>query len=169
VGQVLQRQSTLFFFDITSQFLRSGFMAVGSFPDGIPNNLSSQINGTMYISTIGWTMRSPTYLAAILPLIILTILNFTCALYSIVQAWKHGNQRLTFDASNTLHLIMASAAGISSLKLAGFDLQRILANEGVEVRLYECEGDRGVTKKFVLVQLPSTSDGEACIIFYLHM
>jgi hypothetical protein len=26
-----------------------------------------------------------------------------------------------------------------------------------------------VTKKFVLVQLPSTSDGEACIIFYLHM
>jgi hypothetical protein len=82
-------------------------------------------------------MRSPTYLVAILPLTILTILIFACAVYSIVQAWKYGNQRLTFDASNTLHLIMA--AGGPSLELAGFDQRGILANEGVEVRLYECE------------------------------
>lgn len=124
-------------------------MAVGSFPDGIPNNLSSQVNGTMYISTIGWTMRSPTYLVAILPLTILTILIFTCALYSTVQAWKHGNQKLTFDVSNTLHLIMA-AAGSPSLELAGFDQRGIFANEDVEVHLYECEGNEGATKKFVL-------------------
>ncbi|KAG2747657.1 hypothetical protein P692DRAFT_20875478 [Suillus brevipes Sb2] len=107
--------------EFSATFLRSGFMAVTSFPDGIPNNLSSQVKGTVYISTIGWTMRSPTYFVAIFPLTILTILTFTCALYSIVQAWKHGNQRLTFDASDTLHLIMASTAGISSLKLAGFE------------------------------------------------
>ncbi|KIK38730.1 hypothetical protein CY34DRAFT_90468 [Suillus luteus UH-Slu-Lm8-n1] len=116
--------------EFSATFLRSGFVAVGSFPDGIPNNLSSQVNGTMYISTIGWTMRSPTYLVAILPLTILTILIFTCALYSTVQAWKHCNQKLTFDASNTLHLIMA-AAGSPSLELAGFNRRGILANEGV--------------------------------------
>jgi hypothetical protein len=45
---------------------------------------------------------------------------------------------------------MASAAGNPSLELAGFDQQGILANDDVEVRLYERTGDGGVTKKFVL-------------------
>ncbi|KAG0693824.1 helicase-domain-containing protein [Suillus ampliporus] len=56
-------------------FLRSGFMVVGSFPDNIiPDNLSSPVNGTMYISTT-WNDR---------------------------QTSRH---RITFDVSNTLHLI----------------------------------------------------------------
>ncbi|KAG1738295.1 hypothetical protein EDD22DRAFT_852087 [Suillus occidentalis] len=81
--------------EFSATFLRSGFMAMGSFSEQ--------------------------------PL-------FPSQWYN---AWKYGNQRLTFDASNTLHLIMA--AGGPSLELAGFDQRGILANEGVEVRLYECE------------------------------
>jgi len=121
-------------------------MVVGSFPDNvIPDNLSSLTNGTMYISTIGWMVRSPTYLLAILPITIVTILTFACAVYSIEQAWKEwkeGSHRTTFDVSNTLHLIMASAAG--SLKLEGFDDKGINYNEGVRVQLEEQEQQQEV-------------------------
>ncbi|KAG1808043.1 uncharacterized protein BJ212DRAFT_718141 [Suillus subaureus] len=122
--------------EFSATFIRSAFMATGSFPNNeIPNNLSSQVNGTMFISTIGWARwakTSPTYLLATLPLTIITILTLTCASYSILEAWKEHEDRLKedqeraklqefaghcrshrrahFDVSNTLHLIMACAA-----------------------------------------------------------
>jgi hypothetical protein len=125
-------------------------MVVGSFPDNIiPDNLSSPVNGTMYISTIGWTRRSTSYLVALLPITILTILTFACALYSILQARKeNGSYRTTFDASNPLHLIMASAAG--SLPLEDFNYNGIINNEDVKVQLEESKNDNGVKKKFVI-------------------
>ncbi|KAG2126216.1 hypothetical protein DEU56DRAFT_822902 [Suillus clintonianus] len=138
--------------EFSSTFLRSGFMAVGSFPDNvIPNNISSQVNGTMFISTIGWTRwakKSPTYLLATLPLTTITILTFACALYSIREAWKDRRSghyhRTTFDASNTIHLVMASASG--ELTLAGFDKQGIIVNEDTKIILDESEHAK---KKFV--------------------
>jgi hypothetical protein len=141
--------------EFSATFLRSGFMVVGSFPDDrIPDNLSSPVNGTMYISTIGWTRRSTSYLLAILPITITTILTFACALYSILQARKgRGSHRTTFDVSNTLHLIMASAAG--SLTLEGFNTNGIIVNEGVKVQLHESKNDNGV-KKFVIADQPDS-------------
>ncbi|KAG1854126.1 hypothetical protein C8R48DRAFT_776917 [Suillus tomentosus] len=131
--------------EFSATFLRSGFMVVGSFPDNtIPEYLSSPVDGTMYISTIGWTRRSATYLLAILPLTIITILTFACALYSILQARKDNDGHKTiFDVSNTLHLIMASAAG--SLALQNFVKDGIIANEGMKVQLQ----DNGTQKMFV--------------------
>jgi hypothetical protein len=125
-------------------------MVVGSFPDDrIPDNLASTVNGTMYISTIGWTRQSATYLLAILPITLTTILTFTCALYSILKAKnEHSGYRSTFDPSNVLHLIMACAAG--NLTLAGFTKQGIIDNEGVEVQLKESTDDGGVKKKLVI-------------------
>ncbi|KAG2354564.1 hypothetical protein BDR07DRAFT_1382140 [Suillus spraguei] len=130
--------------EFSATFLRSGFMAEGSYSSGIPANLQSTVNGTVYISTIGWTSswRSATYLLAIIPSTIITILTFACALYSIFK----NSHRTTFDASNTLHVIMASATG--DLDLRGFSHEGIVANEGVEVRLVESK-DNGEMKKFV--------------------
>ncbi|KIK38653.1 hypothetical protein CY34DRAFT_809139 [Suillus luteus UH-Slu-Lm8-n1] len=134
--------------EFSATFLRSGFMVVGSFPDNrIPDELSSPVDGTMYISTIGWTRRSATYLLAILPITIITILTFACALYSMLQSRKEkleGGYRTTFDVSNTLHLIMASAAG--SLTLEGFNTNGIIVNEGLKVKLQ----DNDSVKKFVV-------------------
>ncbi|KAG1777985.1 hypothetical protein EV702DRAFT_1196781 [Suillus placidus] len=145
--------------EFSATFLRSGFMAIGSFPNNdIPNNLSSQVNGTMFISTIGWTRwakRSPTYLLATIPLTIITILIFTCALYIILEACKEHNdrgfagyrrvhRRAHFDVSNTLHLIMACADG--NLALADFDKNGIKVNELAMVSLDESEPPK---KKFV--------------------
>ncbi|KAG1807991.1 uncharacterized protein BJ212DRAFT_1485270 [Suillus subaureus] len=140
--------------EFSATFLRSGFMATGSFPNNdIPNNLSSQVTGTMFISTIGWTRwakKSPTYLLATLPLTIVTILTLTCALYSILEALKeqHGwgghHRTHHFDVSNTLHLIMACAA--ESLALKDFGEEGIINNEDVKVQLEE----HGERKKFVI-------------------
>lgn len=151
--------------EFSATFLRSGFMVVGSFPDNtIPDNLSSPVNGTMYISTIGWTRRSTSYLVALLPITIITILTFACALYSILHARKeNGSYRITFDASNTLHLIMASAAG--SLPLEDFNNRGIINNEDVKVQLVESKNDYGVKKKFVIAdQRDLVVDGEARMI-----
>ncbi|KAG2071612.1 hypothetical protein BDR04DRAFT_1117606 [Suillus decipiens] len=110
-------------------FLRSGFMVAGSFPDNtIPDELLSPVNGTMYISTIGWTRRSATYLLAILPVTTVIILTFACALYSKDSS----DHRITFDVSDTLHLMMASAAG--NLTLEGFN-EKGSVDQSVKVRL----------------------------------
>ncbi|KAG2031078.1 hypothetical protein BDR03DRAFT_1016458 [Suillus americanus] len=153
--------------EFSATFLRSGFMATGSFPNNeIPNNLSSQVTGTMFILTIGWTRwpkNSPTYLLATLPLTIITILTLFCALYSILEAWKEHEERAKlqafarhrrthhrahFDVSNTLHLIMACAAG--DLVLEDFSRDGIKENEVAMVSLYESEpGVKPSRKRFV--------------------
>ncbi|KAG2126571.1 uncharacterized protein EDB93DRAFT_1332802 [Suillus bovinus] len=129
--------------EFSATFLRSGFMAVGSFPNNvIPNNISSQVNGTMFISTIGWirwAKNSPTYLLATMPLTIITILTFACALYSLLEAWEEHrshSHKAHFNVANTIHLIMLCAAG--SLKLENFhDRNGIKRNEVVRVHLEE--------------------------------
>jgi hypothetical protein len=128
---------------------------VGSFPDDtIPDDLISLVNGTMYISTIGWNRRSATYLLAILPITIITILTFACALSSSLEAWKdNSGYKTTFDVSNPLHLIMASAAG--SLKLRDFNEEGIITNEGMKVQLEESDTN-GVNKMFVIVKHPDS-------------
>ncbi|KAG1744553.1 uncharacterized protein EDB91DRAFT_189737 [Suillus paluster] len=146
--------------EFSATFLRSGFMVVGSFPDNIiPNNLSSPVNGTMYISTIGWTNRSPTYLLAMLPITIITILIIFCAVYSLVQFWreKHTDRhRTSFDVSNTLHLIMATAGGTFALR--GFDQNGIIYNERVKVKLEEHKEDKGIEKKLIQVEPPVSKE-----------
>lgn len=135
-------------------------MVVGSFPNNtIPDDLSSPVNGTMYITTIGWTQRSVTYLLAVLPITAITIFTFACALYSIVKARKdQGGNRIAFDASNILHLIMASVAG--GLTLQDFDKDGILANEGVKVKLH----DDGAQKLFMTANQPSLVASEEKLV-----
>jgi hypothetical protein len=107
---------------------------------------------------------STSYLAALLPITIITTLTFAYALYSIVQARKeNGSYRTTFNASNTLHLIMASAAG--SLPLEDFNHCGIINNEDVKVQLVESKNDYGMKKRFVIAdQWDSMVDGEAHVV-----
>ncbi|KAG2065367.1 hypothetical protein BDR04DRAFT_1145421 [Suillus decipiens] len=126
--------------EFSATFLRSGFMAEGSFPnDTIPVDLQSPVNGTMYISTIGWTAQSATFLLVIIPSTIITVLTVACSVYSILQNKVHSR----FDPSNTLHLIMVSTT--KDLQLRGFSSEGIIVNEGVEVRLEEVlENNKGI-------------------------
>ncbi|KAG2145738.1 hypothetical protein BD769DRAFT_854291 [Suillus cothurnatus] len=133
--------------EFSATFLRSGFMVVGSFPNNtVPDDLISEVNGTMYISTVGWTGQSATYLLAILPITITTILTFACAMYNISKG--DSNNKATFDPSNTLHLIMASTA--MNLNLEGFSKGGIITNEDVKVQLHELKADDVVERKLFM-------------------
>ncbi|KAG2052532.1 hypothetical protein BDR06DRAFT_957546 [Suillus hirtellus] len=134
--------------EFSATFLRSAFMATGSFPDNIiPNNLSSPVNGTMFISTIGWTRwtrKSPTYLLATVPLTIITILTFICVFYSILEYRQERQEhqrnyhyRAKFDVSNILHLIIACAGD----KLVLSDIREKIEKNGGDVHPRDLESN----------------------------
>jgi hypothetical protein len=140
------------------QFLRAGYSAEGAFRGGIPNNMTSPINGTMTMLTIGWANRGPIYMFSVLPIAIVTVLTVIAAIYSFPHSCKEQHlphQQTSFDVSNTLQLIMAcsgggltkaSSDGDLTSKLSGFDTQGLICNENVKVKLEE----DGNTKKLVV-------------------
>ncbi|KAF9235415.1 hypothetical protein BU15DRAFT_64862 [Melanogaster broomeanus] len=148
-------------------YLRAGYSAEGSFPDDtIPSDMSSRLNGTVSILTVGWANRGAIYIFSILPLGIVTVLTVTAAVYSLIKAWQDPGKQTSFDISNTLHLIMASAEGSTpraessagpegttmvplASMLHGFD--DAIRNEGVRVTLVESDEDH---KKLLVAVAP---------------
>jgi hypothetical protein len=140
------------------QFLRAGYSAKGAFRDGIPSNMTSPVNGTMFMLTIGWANRGPLYILSVLPIAIVTLLTVIAAIYSLLHSCKQQHlphQQTSFDVSNTLQLIMAcsgggltkvSADGDLTSKLSGFDMQGLIDNQSIKVKLEE----DGNTKKLVI-------------------
>ncbi|KIK94959.1 hypothetical protein PAXRUDRAFT_415988 [Paxillus rubicundulus Ve08.2h10] len=135
--------------EFTATFLRAGYSAEGAFRDGIPSNMTSPINGTMSMLTIGWANRGLIYMFSVLPVAIVTVLTVIAVIYSFPYSCKEQHlphQQPTFDVSNTLQLIMASSGGgltkASSggdlrSKLSGFDTQGLICNESIKVKLEE--------------------------------
>jgi hypothetical protein len=102
--------------------------------------MSAAVNGNMTMITMGWANRGAIYTFSILPLGIVTILTMMAVIYSLVQSWKERHdphKRTSFDVSDTLHLIMASAQGGLAADLSGFDAQGLKENEGIRVQLTE--------------------------------
>ncbi|KIK94964.1 hypothetical protein PAXRUDRAFT_827478 [Paxillus rubicundulus Ve08.2h10] len=127
--------------EFSATFLRAGYSANGSFSGTtIPANMTSPVTGNMTMITVGWANRGPIYIFSILPLGIVTLLTMIAVLYSLVQSWKERHdphKRTSFDVSDTLHLIMASAQGGLAADLAGFDQEGLKKNEGIAVQLTE--------------------------------
>ncbi|KAF8835841.1 hypothetical protein BDN67DRAFT_1072221 [Paxillus ammoniavirescens] len=131
--------------EFSATFLRAGYSAEGAFQDGIPSNMTSDLSGNMSMVTMGWADRGPIYIFSILPLGIVTLLTMIAAIYSLVQSWNErhdAGKRTSFDVSDTLHLIMASAEGGLASKLSGFDEQGLNENEKLQVNLTELPGHR---------------------------
>jgi hypothetical protein len=99
----------------------------------------------MSMVTMGWANRGPIYIFSILPLGIVTLLTMIAAIYSLVQSWNERHdpkKRTSFDVSDTLHLIMASAEGGLASKLSGFDEQGLIENEKLRINLTELPDHR---------------------------
>ncbi|KAF8836199.1 hypothetical protein BDN67DRAFT_911641 [Paxillus ammoniavirescens] len=131
--------------EFSATFLRAGYSANGSFAGTIPTNMTSPVNGNMTMITVGWANRGPIYIFSILPLGIVTLLTMMAVIYSLVQSWKERHdphKRTSFDVSDTLHLIMASAQGGLAMDLAGFDAEGLKKNEGIAVQLTELSGHK---------------------------
>ncbi|KIK78390.1 hypothetical protein PAXRUDRAFT_834584 [Paxillus rubicundulus Ve08.2h10] len=146
--------------EFTATFLRAGYSAEGAFRDGIPSNMTSAVNGTMTMLTIGWANRGPFYMLSVLPIAIVTFLTVIAATYSLLHSCKQQHlphQQTSFDVSDTLQLIMACSGGglTKSLadgdltsKLSGFDMQGLIDNERIKIKLEE----NGNTKKLVIAK-----------------
>jgi hypothetical protein len=107
--------------------------------------MTSPVNGNMTMITVGWANRGPIYIFSILPLGIVTLLTMMAVIYSLVQSWKERHdphKRTSFDVSDTLHLIIASAQGGLAEALSGFDAQGLKKNEGIRVKLTELPDDK---------------------------
>jgi hypothetical protein len=107
--------------------------------------MTSPLNGTMLMVTIGWANHGPIYIFSILPLGMVTLLTTIAAIYSLVQSWKERHdphRRTSFDVSDTLHLIMASAQGGLADHLLGFDAKGLMDNESIKVTLTELDDHR---------------------------
>ncbi|KAF9235414.1 hypothetical protein BU15DRAFT_64861 [Melanogaster broomeanus] len=162
--------------EFSATYLRAGYSAEGSFTGGtIPSEMASPLNGTVSILTVGWANRGPIYIFSILPLGIVTVLTVMAAVYSAIASLKHPEQQTSFNISNTLHLIMATAEGSAprtgdlpvgsdgsarvplASQLQGFD--QPTHNENVKVTLVELAEDH--RKLLVAVPTQKVSQPEA--------
>ncbi|KAF8838096.1 hypothetical protein BDN67DRAFT_127483 [Paxillus ammoniavirescens] len=131
--------------EFSATFLRAGYSAQGAFQDGIPSNMTSPLNGTMSTVTMGWANRGPIYIFSILPLGIVTLLTAMAAIYSLSQSRKERHdpwKQTSFDTSDTLRLIMASAEGGLARNLYGFDKQGLIGDDKIKVELTELKDNR---------------------------
>ncbi|KAF9222449.1 hypothetical protein BS17DRAFT_189862 [Gyrodon lividus] len=111
--------------------------------------MTSPLNGTMFMLTMGWANRGPIYIFSVLPLGIVTVLTVITVIYSLVKSWGErgdGWKQTSFDVSDTLQLIMASAEGGLTSKLSGFDEDGLIDNQGARVELVELQGHRKMLK-----------------------
>ncbi|KIJ18002.1 hypothetical protein PAXINDRAFT_9091 [Paxillus involutus ATCC 200175] len=102
----------------SATFLLAGYSAQGAFQDEIHSNMTSPVNGTVFMRTI----------AAIL-----------------VESWKERHdpwKQTSFDVSDTRQLIMASAEGGLAQNLYGFDKQGLNDNDKIKVKLAELKNNR---------------------------
>ncbi|KAF8838093.1 hypothetical protein BDN67DRAFT_972077 [Paxillus ammoniavirescens] len=74
--------------EFSATFLRAGYSAQGAFQDGIPSNMTSPLNGTMAVLTMGWVDRSLIYISSILLLGIVTLLTVLSTFCSFPQLRK---------------------------------------------------------------------------------
>ncbi|KAF9235411.1 hypothetical protein BU15DRAFT_64858 [Melanogaster broomeanus] len=141
--------------EFSATFLRAGYSADGAFVGGvIPSNMTVSYNGTMSILTVGWSNRGAIYIFSVLPLGIVTFLTMIAAAYSVYKSWKYPGEQTSFDISDMLHLIMASAHGSTGddlgSKLSGFDEDGLKKNEQLRVKLMESNTDhkKSLTRMF---------------------
>ncbi|KAG2033549.1 hypothetical protein BDR03DRAFT_662705 [Suillus americanus] len=65
----------------------------------------------MHILTYGWDRKRPTYIYTLCVFVVIWAVAVSAAVYSLIQERTHPRTGPTFDASNPVHLMMASSAG----------------------------------------------------------
>ncbi|KAF9239997.1 hypothetical protein BU15DRAFT_61630 [Melanogaster broomeanus] len=132
--------------------------------DIIPSDLTTPINGTMLMLTMGWADRGAVYLFSVLPLGLITLLTILTVGYSFMGLYGKGRKGPTqahvkaFDVTDTLHLVTACAAGgvtteTGSREFKDFTTKGLKENEAIKLVLRE----HGNEKKLVVV--PQDSAG----------
>ncbi|KAG1883592.1 hypothetical protein F4604DRAFT_1677355 [Suillus subluteus] len=131
--------------EFSATYLRCAYSAEGASTNSTMQDLYSNaeafipLNGTMHILTYGWDRKRPTYIYILCVFVVIWTVTVSAAVYSLIQERTHPRTGPTFDASNPVHLMMASSAG-GLETLAGFEDNGALANERARVRLLDGRG-----------------------------
>ncbi|KAG1728077.1 hypothetical protein EDB19DRAFT_167647 [Suillus lakei] len=128
--------------EFSATYLRSAYSAEGA-ATAMPALYSDEsafksLNGTMFVTTYGWYIGHPTYVYLLAVFTVIWTITVSAAGYSLIQG--RTRSRALFDASNPVHLMMASSAG-GLENLAGFHPDGAQNNDNVRVRLLD---DRGM-------------------------
>ncbi|KAG1842188.1 hypothetical protein DFJ58DRAFT_844791 [Suillus subalutaceus] len=91
------------------------------------------LNGTMYITTYGWYRGRLTYIYILCVFTVIWAVTVSAAVYSLIHECIRPRANPAFDASNPVHLMMAS--GLETLP--GFEDNGDLENERARVRLLD--------------------------------
>lgn len=122
--------------------LRAAFSADGMFPNNtIPSNMTTALNGTLQSHTIGWDHGSGAGVFVLIPVTFVTLLSIIAVVISINRArslWANANgagDAISFDSSDTMHLIVAISRGGLANAVGGFSKTDMENNEKLRVRL----------------------------------
>jgi hypothetical protein len=130
--------------EFSATYLRSAYSAEGA-ANAMPALYSDQsafklLNGTMSITTYGWSSERLTYIYILGVLTVIWAVTISAASYSLIQGRTQSHP--LFDAANPVHLMMASSgAGLENF--AGFHPDGATSSEHVRVRLEADSGDKG--------------------------
>ncbi|KAG2141259.1 hypothetical protein DEU56DRAFT_273886 [Suillus clintonianus] len=142
--------------EFSATYLRSAYLAEGA-ATKMPNlyldeSAFKSLNGTKYITTYGWYSGHLTYIYIIGVFTVIWAVTVSAAMYGLIQEGSHPRTGPIFDASNPVHLMMASSAG-GLETLAGFENEGVMINERTRVRFLD---GRGVTPGEAVGETAST-------------
>ncbi|KAG2065375.1 hypothetical protein BDR04DRAFT_1108633 [Suillus decipiens] len=127
--------------EFASTQLRSGYSA-----SGVPSNMMTSTNGTMYITTYGWESHARTY---ILLLVVITLIWGTtifAAGYSLIQEKIHPSDP-SFDFSDPVDLVIAASGGRLESEFCEGDRDKV---HDITVRFEDVPG-QVISKRLVTV------------------
>ncbi|KAJ7350062.1 hypothetical protein DFH08DRAFT_958986 [Mycena albidolilacea] len=118
-------------------------MENGTLVDGVPANMTTPIYGSFRSQGVGWqdSARSR-FLPTFLPLVPGTIVAIATIVVALVTVARHARDpvRESFDPSDTMHLLFASAAGGLNNVFSGTIKDAIVAAEDVHIVLGNYQG-----------------------------
>ncbi|KAF9219449.1 hypothetical protein BS17DRAFT_811165 [Gyrodon lividus] len=145
----------------TGTYLRSGFSAQGNFPDDvIPSDMATDVEGTMYVSTMGWAFHSRAFEYMIAPASIVAVIIFlSVCVWARYRWWTPTKSddssaiQLAFQPQNEVHRVVAVMAGDDLAEVFGGPIGAEVSVEASEMVQFVYEnsdknhGDRNDSTK----------------------
>ncbi|KAG2141261.1 hypothetical protein DEU56DRAFT_274005 [Suillus clintonianus] len=129
--------------EFSATYLRSAYLAEGAATAMsdlyLDESAFKPLSGTMFVATYGWYSGRLTYIYIIGVFTVIWAVTVAAATFSLIQERIHPCIGLSFDASNPIHLMMASSAG-GLEALAGFENDGGMMNERVQIRFLDGRG-----------------------------
>ncbi|KAJ7167164.1 hypothetical protein C8R43DRAFT_1232157 [Mycena crocata] len=111
----------------------------GTFPDGVPDNMTIRTNGTLFVQTVGWIHTSPITAWVLIPGTLVALFTIG-VIFTAVSAHAGDAPVQTFDPANAKHLVAAATSGGLSGAFTGTSGRDLEPSERVNIALEAMPG-----------------------------